>query len=227
METGGCMQKDYYPELTTFEDVARHYLQERASQVEAEMEWFGSQSLTFPQAIERGCKSICENGSLHSHQWRPFQRWHDAPKQAADVLIRLQTRIETTRNFDDDLYPLIAGELTLVPGIGALGYYDIAHRIGAWLRPKLEPLQVYLHQGTRQGAKVVLGQRANSDRVPMSDFPEDLRQLTAAQLEDALCIYRGTLARIAGIGEVKTISHGIPRCDIVPAQPRPLRPGRC
>jgi hypothetical protein len=35
-------------------------------------------------------------------------------------------------------------------------------------------------------------------RAPMSDLPDGLRRfLTAAQLEDLLRIYRGTLARIA------------------------------
>jgi hypothetical protein len=119
----------------------------------------------------------------------------------------------------------------LVPGIGPLTCYDIAHRIGAWLRPKLEPIEVFLHRGTGEGAKAVLGWRANRDRAPMSDFPEGLRRsLTAAQMEDVLCIYRGTLARIAGSngqGGPKTIAHGSTRCVTAPAQARASKPGRC
>jgi hypothetical protein len=220
------MQKDYYPELISFVDVALHYLRERAPQVEVEMEWFASQSLTLPEAIERACASICDSGLLHSHQWRPFQRWPRAPKTAIDLLKPQASRIAAARNFDDDLHPFICVKLASVPGIGLLAYYDIAHRIGGWLRPKLEPTEVYLHRGTRAGAKAVLGRRANRDRVPMRAFPESLRSLlTAAQLEDVLCIYRGTLARIAGNSQVETSSHGIPGCIIAPAPPRALRPG--
>jgi hypothetical protein len=66
------MQRGCYPELSSFKNVARHYLEEYASRVAAEMEWFGSQSISLPQAIERACASLCEDGLLHSHQWRPF-----------------------------------------------------------------------------------------------------------------------------------------------------------
>jgi len=63
---GGRMQKDYHPELITFEDVARHYLQEPASEEEADLGWFGLQSLTISEVIERACASIRKNGLLHS-----------------------------------------------------------------------------------------------------------------------------------------------------------------
>jgi hypothetical protein len=222
------MHRDYYPQLTSFEDVAHHYLQERTSQVKAEMEWFGSQSLTLPEAIERACASICAGGFLHSHQRRPFQRWTQAPRKAADLLKPIANGMAAARNFDDELYPLICAELATVLGIGPLTRYDIAHRFGAWLRPKLEPIQVFLHRGTREGAKAVSVQVSRRESAPMSDFPEGLRQwLTAAQMEDALCIYRGTLARIAGNAQVQTTSDGVPRCVVAPAPPRALTPVRC
>lgn len=191
------------------------------------MQWFGSQSQkTLPDAIERACASICENGLLHSHQWRPFHIWPEAPKKATELLKPLASRIAASRNFDDDLYPIICTTLARCKGTGLLASYDIACRIGAWMRSKLEPIQVFLHRGTREGAKAV-GVRVNRERAPMSDFREDLRQsLTAAQMEDMLCIYRGTLARIARNGQVeRTSPRGIPRCVIVPAHPRAPRPG--
>jgi uncharacterized membrane protein len=83
-----------------------------------------------------------------------------------------------------------------VSGIGPLTCYDFTYLIGAWL--KKEPTEVYLHAGTRKGAQAVLGAQANRDRLPVSAFPEGLRRsLTAAQIEDVLCIYHGPLARIA------------------------------
>jgi hypothetical protein len=220
------MQKDYFPELTGFGDIPRHYLQERAFKAEAEMEWFGEQSQTISEAIERACASIYE-GRLHTHQWRPFQKWPRAPQDAADLLKLQASRIAEAGTFEDDLYPMIHTAIASprCKGIGPLACYDIARRIGAWLRPKLKPTEVYLHRGTRDGAKAVRCPQADRRRASMRDFPEALRRLlTAAQLEDVLCIYRGTLTRIADSGEVRAISRDLARCGFAP---RALRPGRC
>lgn len=203
------MQKDNNPELTSYEDVARHYLVKYAPQ-EAREERLVSQSPTLPQAIERACARL-----LHV-------RWSQTPKKAADLLRPLADQIAACKNFHD-LHQFILKSCKLVPGAGPLTCYDIAQRIGVWL--KEEPTEVYLHAGTREGAKAVLGTLANQDRMPMNDFPEGLRRsLTATQLEDVLCIHRGTLARIAGNGQIETTSHSITRC---PAQPRTSRPGGC
>jgi hypothetical protein len=224
--TRGCM-KDYYPDLTRFDDVARHYLQNHASKLENNLKWFASPN-KLSEVIERTCASVDDRGRLHSHQW-PFEKIRpEAPKQAVDRLKPLANRIEAARNFDDDLYPIISINLASVSGIGPLARYDFALRIGAWFHPKLEPTAVYLHCGTSKGARAVSVRVNHRERAPMSDFPEGLRQsLTAAQMEDALCIYCGTLARIAGNsqGVPKTTSHGILRCVTVPVQPRAPRPG--
>src|SRR3954447_18518429 len=97
------MRKDYkdYSELTSFEDVARHYLKEDAPNLKAEMEWFGSKSLGLPEAIERACNSIRENGKLCSHQQRPFSIWPNAAKEAIDILKQLAGSIEAAYSFDD------------------------------------------------------------------------------------------------------------------------------
>lgn len=227
------MQKDYYPDLTSFEDVGRHYRREYASQIENEMKWFSSRLLlkTLPEVIERACESVIY-GERHPHQW-PFEKIRpQAPKKAIDSLKPLASSIEAARNFDE-LYSIISTNLDSVKGIGPLAYYDFALRIGAWLCPKLEPTEVYLHCGTARGAKAVRV-RVDRERAPMSAFPEGLRSpkglrppLTAAEMEDILCIYCGTLARIAGNnqGGPKTTSHGIPRCVVLRQQC--LANGRC
>jgi hypothetical protein len=151
------------------------------------MAWFASELLTLPGAIKRACASII-NGSLHSHQQRPFGIWPQAPKQAADLLKPLESSIIAARDFED-LHTIISTALAPVQGFGLLAYYDTARRIGEWLRPKLMPTEVFLHRGARDGAKA-LCLRVNRDRVPMSELPEGLQLLNPAQAEDALCIYR-------------------------------------
>ncbi len=184
-----------HSDVTSFDAIADHYLDPICIRaIENEMAWFAS-PLTLSEVIERDCSSRLEENSLHSHQQRPFGIWPQAPIQAADRLRRVASKLAEARTFND-LHEIICTQLRRnVPGIGELACYDIARRIGMSLRPKLEPTEVYLHRGTKEGAKV-LGVRPNRGRVPVSDLPEGLRGLTPAQAEDVLCIYRDALARI-------------------------------
>jgi hypothetical protein len=81
-----------------------------------------------------------------------------------------------------------------VRGIGKLYVYDTAIRLGAYLQ--LFPLQVYLHAGTRSGARALgLDYRVNS--VSPTYLPAALQQLKPHEVEDVLCIYKDWL----GIGK--------------------------
>ena len=65
--------------------------------------------------------------------------------------------------------------------------YDTALRIGAKLG--VEPKTVYLHRGTRSGAKA-LGIETNRPFIEVHEFPRQLRSLRPRELEDCLCIYK-------------------------------------
>jgi hypothetical protein len=75
-----------------------------------------------------------------------------------------------------------------IAGIGDLARYDIAHRIGSYLN--LQPELIYLHTGTRDGARV-LG--LHGETVDRSRLPRALNRLDPAEIEDFLCIYREEL----------------------------------
>jgi len=90
------------------------------------------------------------------------------------------------------LYDLIAAKAGELHGIGGLTVYDTARRLGAFLR--LEPDRVYLHAGTREGAR--LFGLTDREWVLPSDLPRSFRRLTAGEIEDCLCIYRDELATI-------------------------------
>lgn len=62
-----------------------------------------------------------------------------------------------------------------------------ALRIGAKL--ELEPNYVFLHAGTRVGARN-LGIRISQKLIPIGVFPKPFRKLKAREIEDALCIYK-------------------------------------
>lgn len=70
--------------------------------------------------------------------------------------------------------------------------YDIAHRVGIFR--KLEPEVVYLHAGTRQGAKE-LGIRGKV--VSRRELPAEFRSLSPSELEDLFCNYKDALAGAA------------------------------
>lgn len=87
-----------------------------------------------------------------------------------------------------ELHDLIYRQIKPVRGIGDLAVYDFAHRIGAYLRHA--PEAVYLHAGTREGARVL---NLGGETVDLSQLPAELRKLSAAEIEDCLCIYRDAL----------------------------------
>ena len=65
-----------------------------------------------------------------------------------------------------------------------------ASRIGAKLN--LFPEKVYLHAGTRLGARS-LG-LPNVPRLSVSEFPKEFRALKPHEIEDALCIFKDEFA---------------------------------
>jgi hypothetical protein len=74
--------------------------------------------------------------------------------------------------------------------VADLTIYDITHRIGAHLG--LAPERVYLHRGTRVGARA-LGLGRGRATLELRELPPEFHRLTAAEAEDCLCIYKDRL----------------------------------
>lgn len=77
-----------------------------------------------------------------------------------------------------------------IPKIGELTVYDTALRVGA--RFGLEPSRVYVHAGTRDGARA-LGFDGHRQYIEMDELPASSRRLRAREAEDMLCIYKKRL----------------------------------
>jgi hypothetical protein len=80
-------------------------------------------------------------------------------------------------------------------GIGELTVYDTTYRIGAYLRKA--PGKVYLHAGTREGAKA-LGFDGKRAFILPRELPTSFQKLNVYEIEDCLCIYKDALRRAAG-----------------------------
>ena len=88
------------------------------------------------------------------------------------------------------LHTLIEREIGGIPDIGPLTVYDVATRIGAHLQ--LEPEKVYLHSGTKKGARA-LGLGARRKSLEPAELPVEFGRLTAREIEDCLCLYKDYL----------------------------------
>ena len=74
--------------------------------------------------------------------------------------------------------------------------YDIAHRVGAHFGKT--PQLIYLHAGTRIGARVF---NISGDAFDPKELPRAFRRLIPAEIEDCLCIYKDELrGREGGTG---------------------------
>ncbi len=123
-------------------------------------------------------------GKRHSHQRR-------LPEvvlgRVASKLQRRIIEIGTVADFDE-LITIVSG--CAVWGFGELAIYDAADRIG--IRLGVRPEKVYLHAGTRIGARV-LGLPSKRQHLEVSEFPVAFHAVEASDIENFLCIYKDCL----------------------------------
>lgn len=171
----------------TYNAIVSDYITSCRPHAQREAQWFAGQR-SLDAAIKVGAMARARSGKRLNHQRRipgaVLRGW-------TDHLRTLATRLRQARTFDE-LHEVVWREAEGFHGIGRLAAYDTAHRIGTFL--KLEPERVYLHAGTRDGARLFgLGGRQS---IRPSDLPRAFRRLQAAEIEDCLCIYRDDIAAI-------------------------------
>jgi hypothetical protein len=154
---------------------------------------------TDEEAISKAALAQLPTGKRHPHQYRiPPTALQESEHRLLDNLPGLR-RVESF----DHLFELIAAIIQPIRGIGEVAVYDTALRVGA--RFGLEPSKVYLHAGTRLGAKA-LGLAWRNAALELTELPIELRTLTARELEDLLCIYKDEFS--AGSSPRATTSCG-------------------
>jgi len=167
----------------TLDEIVSSYIREYRTLARAEIRSFEKES-TLGDAVRRAALCQWPNGKRHEHQYR-------IPKslleQAEGRLQGIAGKLERAADFRA-LHELLELEIGSIHGIGELTVYDIAHRIGAYLRKV--PTLVYLHRGTRTGA-AVFGLRGLM--LDPKQLPAAFSRLTPAEIEDCLCIYKKQL----------------------------------
>lgn len=153
-----------------------------------EEEWnFYKELQTIEQVIKISTKAKNKEGKKLRHQ----QRIPNAILNTmAEKLISKKAFFENAVNFQE-IIELIEKES--IKGFGDLAIYDTATRIASKLN--IEPEYLYLHAGTREGAKY-LGLEWNSKFLLISDLPVEFQQaiedkrIKIKHVEDILCIYK-------------------------------------
>lgn len=135
-------------------------------------------------AVDIAARCVLPNGKRHKHQRRIPQESLDEAR--ARLLV---ANLGSCRSFDE-LHTTINSTIRNIYKVGPLVVYDVAHRVGAFLH--LEPEHVYLHRGTREGARA-LGLGRGRDWIDLAELPPEFGRLTPAEAEDCLCIYKKRL----------------------------------
>jgi hypothetical protein len=166
-----------------FGTIARQYKAMRKKYPDRHIDYCVQQK-NLADAIEVAAKAIDDQNKIHSHQRRVGKI---KLKTFAEQLKEKEPEIKKATTFDD-LLSII--EDVKCDGIADLTKYDTATRIGAYLN--LFPDKIYLHTGTRLGAKNLLGNINSRKFITVDELPKEFLNydLTASEFEDILCIFK-------------------------------------
>jgi hypothetical protein len=149
------------------------------------------------RAIEMASMGEMSDGKRSHHHYRRSHRQLNAGKSA---LMALYPQIRKCKNFED-LHNLVKKITDRIDGLAELYTYDAAHIIGT--RLGFHPIKVYLHTGTRKGARA-LGFSGGLRYLEVSQLPAEIHVLKAYEIEDFLCIYANDLKTWANLGRRPT-----------------------
>lgn len=165
------------------ESVVRAYISRCRANSDEELGSFRAEP-RLADAVVRAGRATTPAGKRYHHQRRlPAELLEEAAKELNRAGLGAATSF-------DDLHARVTTAIGALHGIGELTVYDTALRIGAKLG--LLPKRVYLHSGTRVGARA-LGLNWRATTIEMRDLPRELRALRAHEVEDCLCIFKDKL----------------------------------
>lgn len=185
---GSCPPPQGRVSPRSIKEIVRDYIDRYRANADREIAFFRKMH-SIEEAIEKAAKAECETGGKHDHQWRIPP---SILGRAAKALLDNRAEIRKCRSFEN-LMKLVETTIGRIPGIGEMAIYDTAHRIGANMG--LYPERIYLHRGTRDGAKA-LGLGSSRAYLNVSELPREFERLRPREIEDCLCIYKNALLRI-------------------------------
>jgi hypothetical protein len=174
--------------ITGLSDIVSDYIQRYQESQERELRFFRVQR-SLSDAVRKAALAEGPLGKRLRHQRRIPKKVLAAAARSLETAI---PALEAAASFED-LHKAVREAIGGLKGVGELTLYDTALRIAAWRA--LEPARVFLHAGTRIGARE-LGLDVKAGSVSPTDLPLPLRQLRPREIEDVLCIYKRELANL-------------------------------
>lgn len=165
--------------------VVKDYIRRFRNKAAEELQFFQQQP-SLEEAVELAALAQGPRGRFKHQRRIPA----GVLQTAASILSQHVLRIQHCQSFEE-LIHLIDKLIRPTRGIGELMVYDTALRIGAKLN--IYPNQVYLHAGTREGARA-LGIEPSLTKVSTSSLPKAFLRLQPHEIEDCLCIYKSHLS---------------------------------
>ena len=173
--------------LHNLDAIIRKHRRDNLGKATRELDAF--RAMSFDEAVCHAARA--ERFDPRRHRWLRYDHQRRIPRTSLErVRAKLRNAPLKKCSTFDELLSLVHDVTHKIPKIGELMVYDTALRVGANLG--LEPDRVYLHAGTRVGARK-LGFGAGTPSIHRRDLPEPLKVLPAWQVEDILCIFKDWL----------------------------------
>lgn len=139
---------------------------------------------SLPDAIKIAVLSRDGNNKKHPHQYRIK---NILLEEFCEKILSIENKITKNLKFEQ-LLKLITKEK--ISGIGSLTTYDIALRIGYYI--KIKPDLIYLHAGAKTGALNFFGRKIKNNYLTKDEFVakvDDFNNFSCEEIEAFLCIH--------------------------------------
>lgn len=181
--TGGCKSGDSLGSHPRLEIIVRDYVALHREKANDELIAFRNEP-SLKAALKRAGMAKRPDGKRYDHQRR-------LPaivlRKATAELLRAPL---TKANDFNNLHRCVKNAISSIRGVGELMIYDTSLRVGAKLG--LLPERVYLHSGTRHGARA-LGLNWRAEHLEVRECPREFHVLSPHEIEDCICIYKDRL----------------------------------
>lgn len=188
---GGCAPTKFAP--TSLDAIVKRYIDKHQGGAQEELDIFRNQR-SFRECIREA--GLARRWDEKEKRWKRLHHQRRIPSKMLQawtaVLLRRAERIRGCQTFQE-LFAILEREAQRFWKNGELTVYDTALRIGA--HRQLEPRQVFLHRGTREGAKALKIGSGRKSIMP-NELPREFRRLKPREIEDCLCIYKRHLAKL-------------------------------
>jgi hypothetical protein len=167
--------------------IVRHYRLWKSDRDREEKWWV--ESIDLRAAVERAAKSMIF-GARHGHQ-------HRLKRADLAELARLLTQpevlglIDSCREFAE-IFAVVTYYARQIWRHPEMTIYDVADRIA--LYKNIAPRMIYLHRGTRDGARALGLEIRGLQEIGLELLPLPLQVLSTREAEDVLCIYKDVFA---------------------------------